>query len=298
MYAEVDGCSSDTSGVLNIEVFEIPDIPNIQTNTPVCEGELIILDTDSIPDPSALYFWSGPSNFNSTLRSPKITATPNLEGIYSLVVEVAGCSSLPATEQVQVIDLDNPPLVSNEGPVCLDDPDACVRLTVDPNTAINGSMYSWFLADDPDVVICGPTPGLICTICDLSGFQSGFSEFFLVATATGCETEPSLPTVVEFQTRPNESADAGQDIRLCGESAATLNASIPSPGIAGIWTQTCGPPAVIGNPNSPVTTVSSLSSAQEYCFVWTLDFESLWFSFGVGSSGNMDPTSNAGITRC
>ena len=272
MFVTVDGCESDTSNAVIINVYDIPPTPEIRTNTPVCEGAQILLSTDSITDSGARYFWTGPG-WTSTLINPSITATPDLGGIYSLYVEVNGCRSQVATAQVQIIDLDNPPLVMNEGAVCLDDPDACIQLQVDPSTAINGAMYSWFRADNPSVVVCGPTPGLNCSICDLSDYDVGNTEFFLRATATGCTTQPSNNTIVEFQEIPSDVANAGGDIRICNETGATLNAEIPSPGISGSWTQTCGPPVSLGNINSPVTTVSGLTSGQEYCFVWTLDFE-------------------------
>src|SRR5690606_36364373 len=66
--------------------------------------------------------------------------------------------------------------------------------------------------------------------------------------------------------RDAEIADAGSDQHLCGVTAGSISAAVPSTG-TGAWTSLDG--ASVDTPNSPTTGVSGLVSG-EYRFVWTV----------------------------
>lgn len=71
----------------------------------VCEGDSIQLFADSIS--GATYEWTGPSGFQSTDQNPLIpNAAANNEGIYTVVVEVDNCTSIPTeTDPIEVYPL-------------------------------------------------------------------------------------------------------------------------------------------------------------------------------------------------
>jgi gliding motility-associated-like protein len=98
LYIVVNGCLSPVSISVGA-IWPTPPTPVILTNSPLCEGQTLYLETDSFPNAS--YFWSGPSGFSSIERKPVIgysTAVNN--GIYEIVKIANGCSSIANTVDV------------------------------------------------------------------------------------------------------------------------------------------------------------------------------------------------------
>ena len=96
----VNGCSSATANQ-NIVVNPTPATPSFTTNSPVCSGSALNLNTSAIA--GATYVWSGPNSFSSGVQNPSIpSAGASAAGNYNLVVVVSGCSSGVATQSVVV----------------------------------------------------------------------------------------------------------------------------------------------------------------------------------------------------
>ena len=80
--------------------------PVANTNTPVCAGTSIDLQSPTIPN--AIYNWSGPNGFSSTQQNPTISnVTAASAGTYSLFITINGCASPVVTTNVVI---DPPPL--------------------------------------------------------------------------------------------------------------------------------------------------------------------------------------------
>lgn len=70
-------------------------------NTPICEGNTILLSTAAIT--GATYNWTGPNSFSSADQNPIITnATPAMSGTFSLTITMGNCNSTIGTTIVQV----------------------------------------------------------------------------------------------------------------------------------------------------------------------------------------------------
>jgi gliding motility-associated-like protein len=109
--------------------------PSINNNGPLCVGQTLQL-TVLNPTSGAIYAWTGPNGFTSTIMNPTITnITAANAGVYSVVVTVNSDTSAPGTTTVVV----NPnPVISitaSVNPVC-----AGVSTTL---TASGGIAYSW-----------------------------------------------------------------------------------------------------------------------------------------------------------
>lgn len=101
MIATVNGCSSDAQTTL-VEVKEKPALPQIISNSPICEGGDIELEVAAIA--GATYEWTGP--VTGLANQAKITltsATTAKQGSYGVRVLVNGCYSDVATTDVVVI---------------------------------------------------------------------------------------------------------------------------------------------------------------------------------------------------
>ncbi|MCY2687072.1 T9SS type A sorting domain-containing protein [Salinimicrobium sp. TH3] len=87
-----NGCSSNPQRT-NVVVNNLP-VPILSSNSPVCKGGDIELNSSTIP--GGTYQWTGPNGFTSSEQNPVITnASQPKAGDYSLVVKNAnGCSSI------------------------------------------------------------------------------------------------------------------------------------------------------------------------------------------------------------
>ncbi|HNQ67716.1 MAG TPA: choice-of-anchor L domain-containing protein [Bacteroidales bacterium] len=92
------------------------------SNSPICEGETILLFSDGGPT----YSWSGPDGFTSTQQNPTIpNATPANSGPYTITVEnIYNCID---TETIDYIVYPTPDAsFTNPGPLCIIDPNVTI----------------------------------------------------------------------------------------------------------------------------------------------------------------------------
>lgn len=86
------GCASHLGGT-PVGVIPVSEPPILQTDELVCEGDTLVILTDSVP--GATYLWKGPDNqvFEATEKLIIPDANLELEGTYSLELEALGCKS-------------------------------------------------------------------------------------------------------------------------------------------------------------------------------------------------------------
>lgn len=265
---EVDGCESDPSPISVLTINPTPQI-TASNNGPVCEGDDIELFTTCFTG-NVQYAWFKAPGFSSALCNPVIPdAELNNSGTYTVVVTVNGCPSATASTNVVVLDRPNKPVLAQTGPVCLDDPDAQLVLSITPASASPGATYLWY--HESLGQIGGPTSSLVFTLTDLSGFPTGVNNFYVVAQFDVCQSEPSNPISVTFSQIPANTANAGPDQEICQGQVLVLSATTPSIG-TGQWSLTGGDPTgvQIGNPDMPSTTVTGLAPGGSYTFTWSL----------------------------
>jgi gliding motility-associated-like protein len=100
LYIIVDGCLSPVATSLGA-IWPTPPTPTIITNSPLCEGQTLYLETDSFPN--ATYVWAGPSGFSSNALKPVIGyATIVNSGTYEIIKIANGCSSLASSIDVVI----------------------------------------------------------------------------------------------------------------------------------------------------------------------------------------------------
>ncbi len=271
VFVSREGCESNFSGETTLQVTPKPQTPMAMAEDfLLCAGDTIKLSTDFIPN--AIYEWIGPSPFSpSNVHNPVISPAQTInEGEYQVRTIINGCAS-DFSPPITVLVKENPaaPTVANNGPICLDDPDAEIILSIINGTSVPGASYSWFDADtDQQIGSSSPAQSLI--IDDLSGFTEGVYDFYLIATKeTGCSSSPSNVTTVALNAVPDIEAFAGNDLVQCEGSTITLNANPPDIG-TGNWMQISGPLTTINTPNQAITTIGNLQLGQVYQYSWTL----------------------------
>jgi hypothetical protein len=94
-----NGCTS-AAGVTNVQINAAPATPAPSNNGPLCAGQTLNLSANVTADS---YAWSGPGGYTSTSQNPTRTnVTTAMDGNYSLIVTVNGCSSAAGVTAVQV----------------------------------------------------------------------------------------------------------------------------------------------------------------------------------------------------
>jgi len=260
----VDGCPSDTSNFINLEVNDKPMPLIASTGGPYCEGENINLFANGAPTGNNTFQWSGPNAFNSTAQNPII---PNGDlihaGSYTVIVtDENGCSS--ESSQPVIVDVNESPnavTIVNDGPACADGTSVA---TFTASNVTAGGIISWY-NEIGQLLGTGTT----FTINSLSISDAG--NYYAIIEKDGCASLASNISTLELDEPSNETAFAGNDQTLCeGTSNILLEATAPTLA-EGTWTQSAGNPvgANIVNPTNPNTAITGLMNGI-YSFVWNI----------------------------
>lgn len=112
-----------------------PPSPSVTSNSPVCSGGTITLNTASIP--GATYAWTGPNGFSSSQQNPVISnAQTSASGTYYLTLSMNGCTSAPVAHTVAVNQ--TPSSSFTYSPTGIG-----VNANVTFTPSVSGAAYSW-----------------------------------------------------------------------------------------------------------------------------------------------------------
>ena len=163
-----------------------------------------------------------------------------------------------ATSSNVSIIRDTPPTISNAG----DDFSVCAANTdLRANTPSSG-VGEWTIVSGTGILDDAANPN-----SGVSGLSIG-ENVFRWTIRNGTCTESSSTVILTRDDDPS-TANAGDNISICGDSQVLLNAIVPNVG-TGSWTQISGPnSAFISNPDVPQTEVGNLVSGT-YTFRWTV----------------------------
>lgn len=132
----VNGCTS-VAGITSVTVNAIPSTPTAGNNGPICVGSSLSLTANTIV--GAVYSWTGPNGFTSTLQNPQVSnsALISMSGDYILTVIVGNCPPVSSTTSVMVKDIPSAPAVTSTQTVCQGE---TLTLTGESNSL---STYEW-----------------------------------------------------------------------------------------------------------------------------------------------------------
>lgn len=228
--ATVAGCTS-LPGTVLVEIKPLPAVPSLTTNAPLCEGDVLSLNSNTIP--GVTYEWSGPGfSVNGTNEDETLTnAQTNYSGTYTLVVDNGYCTS---TNSINVIV--NPiPLapVTTDVEVCQG---AIHQLTA------QGQNLKWYTT---------PVGGFSSQALNASTITPGDSTYYVSQTINGCES-PRAPITVTVKPQPVPPVgqpdyvycqfEAATQLQATGTSLQWYDAGYnPLPGAPTPNTQVAGP---------------------------------------------------------
>ncbi len=246
------GACSDADQVL-ITVDQ-PVTANAGPDLNICSTAGTATMAGSAPAPGT-GLWTTTSSATITVPSSRNTTITGLgtPGTYVFVWSVTNGSCV-SRDTMQIIV--SSPIAANAG----SDQTAC---NTNPTTTLAGNNPSpgtgtWTTTGTASIT----TPSSATS--GVTALANGINTFIWTINNGGCITKDTMIVTVSTVVTSN----AGNNIQVCTSTGTgTLNGNNPSPG-TGLWTALNG--GTITTPSSATTTVTGLSVAGFYNFVWTI----------------------------
>ena len=207
-----NGCASQPSQPVTLQVFSIPVATVAQPLISLCECQPLALNA-TVQGQGITYLWTNPNGFQNTAQNPLVKPCAALSdsGIYTLTVFRNGCASAPVTVQVNVTPKPPTPQISGAGAFCVG---ATVQLTASVPTA---AQYLW---TGPDFQT-DTTALNTLSISNLTQADSG--QWRVRVIQLGCASDLSPEVVIRVETHPQVTA--GANTPLCQGFPLQLTAS-------------------------------------------------------------------------
>lgn len=203
--------------VVSTDAANAPADPTITTNSPLCVGGTLNLQTGTVA--GAAYVWTGPNDFTSAAEDPTIpSVTGDHAGTYSLQIQVGQCKSDVVTTIVDVAQLADFAITSNNptNTVCEGN-----SVTLSVNNQANHT-YQW-RRDGSD--LAGETG------TSLVANQQGSYTVRVTNTTLSCDTETS-PVPLTVLTTPvaaftvASTACTNEELAFTNESQVDARATV------------------------------------------------------------------------
>lgn len=227
----VNGCLSNAATAL-VSMLPTPAKPAIVSNSPVCSGNTLTLSTNTVS--GAIYSWTGPNGFTSSLQNPQIpNAAASASGMYSLTITINGCTSPAGNLSVVINETPVTPTAGSNGPVC---EGGNINLFAN---SIAGATYSWkgpngFLSNLQNPVIS-------------SAKLINSGDYYVTATVAGCtSTPPKLVNVIVNAVPVNAVATSNSPV------CATYPLQLTVTSLTGAIYKWTGPNGFTSNVQNPV----------------------------------------------
>ncbi len=267
-------CSSGVSTPVALAIFPIPPLPTITSNSPVCEGAILMLYGDTGGLPGVTYHWTGPAGFIDVLAQNPVLqpVDTNMEGLYKLTVTKDGCTSPEASRYVDVVETPETPVIAiPPANICIDVPVLDFLNILFPQ---NGMIYTWVDTVSGIALQSSTATNLFLGMPNVLALGPGEHVFKVRATTSalpGCNSGWSNTRTVTFDTIPfGINAFAGLDHYACVNNPIALTATPPTGNVKGMWSQIPPPPTVtIDNANSPNASFVGVAGTI-YNFQWSL----------------------------
>jgi gliding motility-associated-like protein len=219
------GCPG-TPFTYTVTVNPIPAKPTITSNSPVCVGSTLTLQTPTVA--GATYAWVGPNGFTSAAQNPTISnVTAADAGGYSVTLTVAGCTG-PTSVNVNV--LVDPQSTADAGP----DQTVCpATTTITLSGTITGGPATGKWTTTGTGTIASATSLQTTYTASAQDISAGSVTFTLATVSNdNCSISTSQMTV-KFQLL--KAVTAGPDQSVCSQSGVKLDGQISIAG-GGVWT--------------------------------------------------------------
>ena len=226
-----------------VDIVPIPPAPAPTSNTPLCDGDDLMLAAENIT--GAIYEWTNPAAaiFSAVYNPTIANAAPTNSGTYSARVQVDGCWSEAGTTAVVIYSIPATPAPTSNTPVC---ENSALILGGPPSLPAGGTTYAWTGPNGFSSQI------QVSTIANSQ--QQNEGTYSLIITENGCV---SASGTVDVDIVPLPLPNAGPDVTTC--SGIPVQIGAPSiPGYAYAWTPVEG--LNFATVPDPLMTISNFSA--------------------------------------
>lgn len=274
---EVNGCLSDVSLPLIVEVKNAPDPVEALNSGDICLDDpmatLDLMVSNGSALPFAIYTWysltngnivGGPTTDISVTVPDLITYGVGTHGFY-VVAEVEGCLSLPSDPTfVEFNDVPNNNAFAGADIFVCDDS----SVDLDAQAPAIGAGV-WSQTSGLPVTITNPDAANTSIV----GLEVGEVYTFAWTLSNGACNNYSTDEITVTVDGLMALAQAGDDVELCEVTTLNLNATPVGVGFTGTWTQPAFQQSLgvqIVNANDPNTTITGLILDNTFQFIWTV----------------------------
>ena len=243
VYVSNNGCISPSENIL-VQVSSIPPTPLITNNGPLCAGQTLSLSTAAVA--GAVYNWSGPNGFSSSVQNPtKTNVSATDGGLYSLYISINSCNSSTRSTNISINATAPVPTLSSNTPVCNGK-----TLTLSAST-ITGATYSWTGPNGFSSTLQNPSLDTI----------SKAAEGIYAVTATTPNCGVSAPATINISVLALPSLPVASNAGpVCEGNSSGLSVNT----IAGVNYAWSGPNGFSSSAQNPTLSNVSKSMAGEY----------------------------------
>ena len=262
----VDGCTSEISQALPLEINDIPTVSPTNDGA-FCVGvdqNLSLISNVTGGEGPYTYEWTGPNGFNSNAANPNIpNAGDDVSGTYTLfVVDANGCHSETMTTLVDITDVPaTPSLVVSEETIC-EGSNLFLETQVYSGSDV---VYNWVFANGSSVQSADP----FLMIDEVNMIQhDGLITVFV--SVNGCDSEIATEVNVQVDEAPEAPSILNSttvDAPACEGEDIQLNTPI-IPGATYAWT---GPNGFSSDSPNPSIINASLEDIGQYTLVLTMN---------------------------
>lgn len=248
VYVTVTGCGTSPTVSTTVTTHAIPLAPNASSGGAVCLGDSLKLFASSgTVGPNAIYTWTGPNSFSSTVKNPFIVnTTASNGGTYSLTVTDSGCVSPASSTFVNIKSIPAAPTPTNNSPIC---EGATLTLSA---TNVSGATYKW---TGPNYSSTDQNPLIKNTLSSASG------TYYVTSIVNGCTSLPASTTVLINET-PATPVTSNNGPKCVGENV-TLTAS----NVAGASYSWSGPNGFTSTMQNPVLSNVTTAFSGDYSVI-------------------------------
>lgn len=217
LIVEANGCESELSDIVAVQVTAAPPTPTIVGDEVVCFGDDLILTTNTLADE---YFWLLPNG--DTIKQKTIDFI-NVKDNFSvnLIIRRGGCESMMATRSIQVLEEIVPPsFVSNLVDICSDF-ETPTEVCIEPSSLTVGARYELVNMASGEVI--ASTNDNCFIISDGSFLEEGINLLQAVTIVGNCRSVASSNLTFKLLSPPEFEADILIDMNVVCDPEEVVN---------------------------------------------------------------------------
>jgi gliding motility-associated-like protein len=219
-----DQCANTSTGTATVAIKPSPVISAATSNSPVCEGSILQINTPDIA--GASFAWTGPNGFTSTTANNSINNTTiAAAGVYTVIATQNGCASKPVsvTATVDAIAAPTVNITTSNTTICAG---TNATFTASASNAGSAPSYQW--------QVNGANVGTNNDTFSSSSLANGSVVSCIVTSNAVCSTTPTATSdqiimVVNAIVTPTVTI-AASSTTICAGNPVTFTATTTNGG--------------------------------------------------------------------